>query len=891
MKFLTKRNLLLSAALFLCLSFANKVEAEGSNGPFCDSPGSYPHTCSELRWLTEPGEYYSGASLTISIQQRSGESWSVGGWFCLREDAGGDRCISLPNVAGGPFTYNIPGGPSFNRISFNATGLNIINFSFDISASIQSAIRQCSDGDDNDGDGLTDYPNDPGCADPYDDDEWHEILVPGAPPVCRPATQDAYLNTDVYLSVGMGMASYFWSSGGNPATGSSPNFVTQFNTEGNHGVTITTDTGSDTCRVLVGINPTSPPPAPKPPETEVYALGSVYADFNKNAVRDPGEPGILNASVQINGWIGRILPCCGPNKVEISRYNVNNRNTLPDGSYEFIGKPYGDDIPQFDQDFDGNVGNPYFDEFDEETHENNWDLAVDMDTLPAPAAAWTYTGVYRLDAPTNTWEIVDDDATGETPRIIDWLFYPNTNVGPDYDRKKDFGFYREHTLTVTKSGTGTGTVTSDFPGINCGATCSHAFPDPMEVTLTASVSEGNSFIGWSGSGCSGIGTCTVTMDQAKSVDAAFTNLSGHIVLNPVALTFNANENGPAPAAQITNLSNNGAASFNWTATTNMPWCHVNPISGAVNVGSSTPLSVTVDAPSNVGTFNCTVTVSANSADNSPQTVAVTYTVGSAPVITSVVGAICPPRHTINWNDVAGETSYNVWFNTANTAFNYGAGDGWTSSPNLAANATSWLKNSGFVTGSNYWYIVTATDGFGGSQSASNGPTPAQACTSNLTNSTKTIYEVNGQAYGSNIVIKTGDTVTFRVGISNSGPSDATVHHICDIPSSNFINLANAGVTGGGGASATVDNSPDFCLAGEKEIDISGVTLAAGSSRTIEFDAQFNSVGAGNVELCSNRARIVYNDDELSNKSHTENFGPVLCNKGASTIPGFLEVAP
>ena len=34
-----------------------------------------------------------------------------------------------------------------------------------------AGLPQCSDGSDNDGDGLTDYPNDPGCSDPTDNDE------------------------------------------------------------------------------------------------------------------------------------------------------------------------------------------------------------------------------------------------------------------------------------------------------------------------------------------------------------------------------------------------------------------------------------------------------------------------------------------------------------------------------------------------------------------------------------------------------------------------------------------------------------------------------------------------------------------------------------------------
>ncbi|MDD5287229.1 MAG: DUF1566 domain-containing protein [Desulfuromonadaceae bacterium] len=77
------------------------------------------------------------------------------------------------------------------------------------------------------------------------------------------------------------------------------------------------------------------------------------------------------------------------------------------------------------------------------------------------------------------------------------------------------------TLSVVKSGTGSGTVTSSTGGISCGSNCSSIYTPNSSVTLTATASNGSTFTGWSGS-CSGTGTCTVTMDAGKSVTAAFT---------------------------------------------------------------------------------------------------------------------------------------------------------------------------------------------------------------------------------------------------------------------------------------------------------------------------------------------------------------------------------
>jgi hypothetical protein len=76
-------------------------------------------------------------------------------------------------------------------------------------------------------------------------------------------------------------------------------------------------------------------------------------------------------------------------------------------------------------------------------------------------------------------------------------------------------------LTVAKIGTGGGTVTSDPAGIDCGSTCSHPFTFNSLVTLTATPAYPSIFVGWTGGGCSGFGTCQVTMNADLQVSAAF----------------------------------------------------------------------------------------------------------------------------------------------------------------------------------------------------------------------------------------------------------------------------------------------------------------------------------------------------------------------------------
>lgn len=77
-------------------------------------------------------------------------------------------------------------------------------------------------------------------------------------------------------------------------------------------------------------------------------------------------------------------------------------------------------------------------------------------------------------------------------------------------------------LAVTRSGTGSGSVTGG--GINCGVTCSISLPFGSAVSLTATPSPGSVFSGWSGA-CAGTGPCDVTMSAARNVTATFAPLS------------------------------------------------------------------------------------------------------------------------------------------------------------------------------------------------------------------------------------------------------------------------------------------------------------------------------------------------------------------------------
>jgi len=77
-----------------------------------------------------------------------------------------------------------------------------------------------------------------------------------------------------------------------------------------------------------------------------------------------------------------------------------------------------------------------------------------------------------------------------------------------------------HTLSVSFTGTGAGRVQSAPAGIDCTTDCDADFDEGTVVTLTAQADAGSTFAGWTG--CTGSGTCQVTMNGARSVTATFT---------------------------------------------------------------------------------------------------------------------------------------------------------------------------------------------------------------------------------------------------------------------------------------------------------------------------------------------------------------------------------
>jgi alpha-tubulin suppressor-like RCC1 family protein len=77
------------------------------------------------------------------------------------------------------------------------------------------------------------------------------------------------------------------------------------------------------------------------------------------------------------------------------------------------------------------------------------------------------------------------------------------------------------TLSVIRSGSGAGTVSSSQPGISCGTDCSESYDSNSSVTLTATADSRSTFFGWIGCDAVSGTTCTVTMGTTRTVTAIF----------------------------------------------------------------------------------------------------------------------------------------------------------------------------------------------------------------------------------------------------------------------------------------------------------------------------------------------------------------------------------
>ena len=158
----------------------------------------------------------------------------------------------------------------------------------------------------------------------------------------------------------------------------------------------------------------------------------------------------------------------------------------------------------------------------------------------------------------------------------------------------------DYALTVTNAGIGTGTIMSDTGGINCPGTCMANYLQGATVVLTAAPSGTATFAGWSGA-CTGMGTCSVSMDGAKSVTGTFNHqdTTSRIGDNDPAVAYNgwvgvADASANGGFYRMSNIKND-KATWKSPATTSITWVtRTGPDQGKASVSIDGKSKGTVD---------------------------------------------------------------------------------------------------------------------------------------------------------------------------------------------------------------------------------------------------------------------------------------------------------
>ena len=246
----------------------------------------------------------------------------------------------------------------------------------------------------------------------------------------------------------------------------------------------------------------------------------------------------------------------------------------------------------------------------------------------------TEIGIFSSEDAGSTWSATNDGPANVAVFDLFWL-NAQTLVAVTHGRgmfKTTVTSGSTYSLAYTKAGTGSGTTSFSPSGTqsSCAASCNNNYASDTVVTLSATPSAGSTFAGWTG-GCSGTGTCQLTMSADKVVTATFTNSPTYAVTYTKAGTGSGTTSFSPSGTQ----SSCAASCNNNYASDTVVTLSATPSAGSTFAGWTGGCS---------GTGTCQLTMSADKVvtatfTNSP-TYAVTYTkagTGSGTTLFSPVG--------------------------------------------------------------------------------------------------------------------------------------------------------------------------------------------------------------------------------------------------------------
>ena len=259
----------------------------------------------------------------------------------------------------------------------------------------------------------------------------------------------------------------------------------------------------------------------------------------------------------------------------------------------------------------------------------------------------------------------------------------------------------QYNLSVSKTGTGSGTVTSSPSGINCGSDCSETYSTITEVTLTAAPSAGSVFAGWTG--CTPLPNdpkkCSLTVDKNTTVTAEIQKdanpPTGSIVIN-----------GGAEATKSTSVTLTLTASDDSGGTIQM--C----ISNTTSCTSWTTFAATKRWTLTSGNGTKTVYAWFKDKWGNKNTIPYSDTIildTTAPVNGTVTPTAGNTQITLNWTGfsdaLSGIAGYVVRYASGSAPTSCTAG---TAAPGYDGTSTTYT-HTGLINGTTYGYRVCAID--------------------------------------------------------------------------------------------------------------------------------------------------------------------------------------
>jgi len=152
---------------------------------------------------------------------------------------------------------------------------------------------------------------------------------------------------------------------------------------------------------------------------------------------------------------------------------------------------------------------------------SRYNLAIDTVYFPNTASSWYWSSTTHANSAGSAWRVSsgDGDVYGYGKYSNGYVRAVRSGQGGSVGNSVN--------LVISRTGTGSGTVTSSDGGISCGSDCSETYDKDTSITLTASSNSNSYFAGWTGDceqQCGSSSMCDVVMNVDMTCTAEFASI-------------------------------------------------------------------------------------------------------------------------------------------------------------------------------------------------------------------------------------------------------------------------------------------------------------------------------------------------------------------------------